>query len=303
MPGCADSTTRVGNSYQPEGKRALVEHTRAGGYNEVAGESIGRTRVSRRGNVGNMRLRASATKEHATVEKTTLWSRVGGWFRVGERGDGASEGVLGSNLREVEGTIVPSSRKAAARHEISGRERLEEGFTKVVELVESIQGHMRTQDERTEKMVESLGDIAESLAKTPEHSRAQVESLEQMKQQMEGDAARARRLEENLAQLPGLADAQRETMIGVGRQMDELRISGESNATAVCSLGEAISGLDQSTATASDALREIQRESASREDRLTDLLRDQNRRLTLFAYSAFGLAVIVSLACLAALLK
>lgn len=237
------------------------------------------------------------------MEKTTLWTRVGGWFRVGGQGDGASEGVLGSNLREVEGTIVPSSRKAAARHEVSGRERLDEGFTKVVELVESIRGHMKTQDERTEKMVESLGDISESLAKTPEHSRAQVESLEQIKQQMEDDATCARRLEENLAQLPGLADAQRKTMVGVGRQMDELRTSGERNAAAVSSLGETISDLDQSTAAASDALREIQRESASREDRLTDLLRDQNRRLTLFAYSALGLAVVVSLASLAALLK
>ncbi len=237
------------------------------------------------------------------MEKTSLWTRVGGWLKVGGRGDGTSEGVFGSTLPEVEGTIVPRSRKAAAGHEVSRRERLEEGFAKVVELVESIQGHMRTQDERTDKIVESLSHIAESLAMTPEHSRAQVESLEQIWQQMEGDAARARRLEENLSQLPGLADAQRETMVGVGRQMDELRVSGESNAAAVCSLGEAISGLDQSTADASDALREIQRESASREDRLTDLLRDQNRRLTLFAYSALGLAVIVSLASLAALLK
>ena len=74
------------------------------------------------------------------MEKTTLWTRVGGWFRVGGRGDGASEGLLGSSLREAEGTIVPSSGKAAARHEVSGRERLAEGFTKVVELGESIWG-------------------------------------------------------------------------------------------------------------------------------------------------------------------
>lgn len=237
------------------------------------------------------------------MEKTRLWTRVGGWFRGGGRGDGAPKTVFESTLPDMEDTLVPSSQKAVPRRELSGRERLEEGFTKVVELVESIRGHMKTQDERTERMVESLGHIAESVAKTPEHSRAQVESLEQIQQQMEGDAARARRQEENIAQLPALADAQRETMVGVGRQMDELRTSGERNAAAVCSLGETISGLDQSTAAASDALREIQRESASREDRLTDLLRDQNRRLTLFAYSALGLAVVVSLACLAALLK
>lgn len=237
------------------------------------------------------------------MEKTNLWSRVGGWLRVGGRTDGASEGVFGSTLPDVEGTIIPSSRKGGTRVEVSARERLEDGFAKVVELVESIQGHMRTQDERTDKIVESLGHIAESLAMTPEHSRAQVESLEKIMRQMEGDAVRARRLEENLTQLPALADAQRETMVGVGRQVDELRVSGESHAAAVSSLGDAISGLEQSTATASDALREIQRESASREDRLTDLLRDQNRRLTLFAYSALGLAVIVSVASLAALLK
>ncbi len=237
------------------------------------------------------------------MEKTNLWTRVGGWFHVGGRGDGASGGEWRSPRPEVEDTLVPSSRKAVGRRELSGRERPEEGFAKVVELVESIQGHMKIQDDRTEKMVESLGHIAEKLAMAPEHSRAQVESLEQIREQMEGDAARARRLEESLAQLPALADAQRETMVGVGLQMDELRTSGEHNVAAVCSLGEAISGLDQSTAAASHVLREIQSESASREDRLTDLLRAQNRRLTIFAYSALGLAVVVSMASLAALLK
>lgn len=239
------------------------------------------------------------------MEKTRLWTRVGGWFRVGGRGDGASRSdtMIESALTEIDDTIVPSSRKAVSRRDPSGRERAEEGFAKVVALIESIQGHMRTQDERTERMVASLGRIAESLSRMPEHSQAQVESLGQIQQQLEGDAAQARRLEENLAQLPALADAQRETMVSVGLQMDELRESGERSVECLSSFGEVISGLEQSTGAASDTLREIHREAASREDRLTDLLRDQNRRLTLFAYAAIAMAAVVSLACIAALLK
>lgn len=239
------------------------------------------------------------------MEKTSFWTRVGGWFRVGGHGDGASrsEHMIDSALTETDDTIVPSSRRAVSRRDPSGRERVEEGFVKVVALVESIQGHMKTQDERTERMVASLGRIAESLSRMPEQSQAQVESLGRIQQQLEDDAAQARRLEENLAQLPGLADAQRETMVTVGRQMDELRESGVRSAESLSSFGEVISGLQQSTGAASDTLCEIQREAASREDRLTDLLRDQNRRLTLFAYAAIAMAAVVSLACIAALLK
>ncbi len=72
---------------------------------------------------------------------------------------------------------------------------------------------------------------------------------------LEDEATRLRRLEESLSQLPGLADAQRETMVAVGRQLDELRTAGDRNATSLSSVGDALSGLQESTGAATDAQR------------------------------------------------
>jgi hypothetical protein len=248
-------------------------------------------------------VREFGPREVCAVEKTSLWNRVGDWFRTTGRFDGDGGVAEGAAAGGVDDAMVPASRTVAARRETPVRERVEDGFTKVVELVESIQGHLEAQDGRAERIVDSLQRIAEGLSPLSERAQAQIDTLEEIRRHLEDEATRLRRLEESLSQLPSLADAQRETMVAVGRQLDELRTAGDRNATSLSSVGDALSGLQESTGAANDVLREVHRDSLSREDRLTDLLRNQNHRLKLFAYAAIAMAAVVSLACVAALLR
>lgn len=239
------------------------------------------------------------------MEKTSLWNRVGDWFRATAQPGADAEVAADADvdLGATNEVMVPSSRPAAPRKEITTRDRVEDGFSQLVSLVESVRGHLEAQDDRAERIVSSLQRIAESLSPLPERSQAQLESLEEIKRHLEAEAARLKRLEESLSQLPGLADAQRETMVSVGHQLDGMREAGERHAEAMDTVGDVLSGLKETNGVTVDALREIRLESSSREDRLTDLLRDQNQRLRTYAWAAIAMAAVVSLACIMALVK
>lgn len=248
------------------------------------------------------------------MEKTSFWSRVGGLLRrpgriPGSRGDGRSADVSGGvpmtdpDTFDSEGPVVVPSKRGLARREPAGRERLEEGFARVVELVESIQQHFRLQDERAERMTESLDRITDSLAGVPEASKAQSESLGEIRAQLQAGAAGAKRLEDSLSELPRIADAQRETMVSIGRQFDVLRESGDRGKDSVDELRQSVSRLEEATQASTNVLKDMDAGSTAREEQLAELVREQTRKLTLFALVVIALAAVAALVSVVALFR
>ena len=240
--------------------------------------------------------------------KTSFWSRVGGLFRApgrlsvpeqdGRENEGPPAGVITSpDVPPVEDGLPAASRRGLARREPGGRERLEEGFAKVVELVTSLQEHFKLQDERGERMARSLDRVAESLAAVPGASQNQLESLARIHEQLQAEIATAKRLEELLSELPHIADAQRESMVSIGRQLDVMRDRGDNSTAALSELHQTVSRLGEAAGASTAVLKSFHVESAAREERTAELLERQTRRLTFFAWSVTvlaALAVVVS---------
>lgn len=256
-------------------------------------------------------------KECVKLEKPTLWSRVGHWFKrsprpVGYGLEDAPAGGLGPTSG-VDGDIgiAPHAASAAEgrgslsrfRFSRSGPnlERLEEEYARIVNLMESIQTHLASQAERSDIMARSLDRLAEGLAQVPEASRRHLELLSTISDAATADAASAKRVEEGLVQLPQLADAQRETMVSLGRQLDLSRQTSERVADTMDQFREAVTKLSEATGASTRTLREMHQEAEVRDERAASLLQVQTRRLTMFAWSAIGLAVIVAVVGLIAL--
>ncbi|UCC30178.1 MAG: hypothetical protein JSU86_18510 [Phycisphaerales bacterium] len=180
-------------------------------------------------------------------------------------------------------------------------ERLEEEYARIVNLMESIQTHLASQAERSDIMARSLDRLAEGLAQVPEASRRHLELLSTISEAATADAASAKRVEEGLVQLPQLADAQRETMVSLGRQLDLSRQTSERVADTMDQFREAVTKLSEATGASTRTLREMHQEAEVRDERAASLLQVQTRRLTMFAWSAIGLAVIVAVVGLIAL--
>ncbi len=250
------------------------------------------------------------------MEQATFWSRVGHWLKASRPGDSDRiSQVAPSSLIDVPNTQTTiesspapveaggSGTKLRLTRTGSAIERLEEEYTRVVNIVESVQKHLEQQGERAESMAGSLTRLAESLEHLPDTSKTQLEHLTRINHQMGVDGACVKRVEENLSQLPRLADAQRETMVSIGRQLDLSRQANDRVAATLDGFQQAVTLLSEATGTSTKVLQDIRWDASAREERVAAILREQTRRLTIFAAAAGAATIVVGLIGIIALLR
>ncbi len=231
------------------------------------------------------------------MERTTLWSRFGGWLRdpAGKGGRGESIGAQHPQGQSTGADVDPAPGTAVlAKREPTDRERLDTTLTKVADLIESIQHHLTSQDERTQRITDSLQSIATSLADLPQTTQKQTEALDAIRQHLETDIAMHRRTEDALSEMPRIADAQRETMVSIGRHIDAVRQTQDDSAAAV---GEVRGSVDRLESRATDnltAIKQMHIDGAARDDRLTLIVQEQTKRLTWFAAAAIAVAAVAA---------
>ncbi len=251
------------------------------------------------------------------MEQTGFWSRVGHWFKgsgtpptfVDEASRGLTERQpepqppeAPSSPSDLSGHVtVPASR--TRRLGTGGVRRLEEEHDRVVNLVEVIQTHLAAQACQTEKIADSLERLVENLAHLPAASEKQLALLASLGESATADAASAKRIEEGLAQLPPIADAQREALVSVGRNLDLSRETTERLGSTMEQIHSAIGSLGEATEASTKASERWGQDAAQRRQRVTTLLEEQSRRLTIFAWSAVTLAGLAAVIALVALFR
>jgi len=242
---------------------------------------------------------------------------VGHWFRPSARtGEpdrfppiDAALGALGEGgtASTDTGIIASDGSSAGPKFRLSRTasaiDRLEEEYARVIKIVESVEKHLELQSERGESMADALNRLAVSMEHMPEASKAQVELLSTIHHQMDVDSASDKRVDENLSQLPRLADAQRETMVSIGRQLDLSRQTGDRVGTTLDGFQQAVTLLGESTGASAKALQEMRLNASEREERVATLLHQQTRRLTFFAFAAVGASIVAGVIGLIALLR
>lgn len=253
------------------------------------------------------------------VQKMRFWTRVGHWlkgsgrpvnYEVEDPATGPLESRASPNPSIQDGVQTPLTEdrsspvtKLRLSRSGPGLERLEEEYARVVKLIDAVQEHLASQADRSEMMARSLERLAESLAFVPEASRRQLELLSAISETVAADAACAKRVEESLSQLPGIADAQRETMVSIGRQLDSSRQTSDRIATTTDSLQQAVTRLGEATDASAKVTEEMHRDTRSNDQRVATLLQEQSKRFALFAWSAVGLAAVAAALGLFALLR
>lgn len=228
----------------------------------------------------------------------SFWSRMGTWFKPassrhddGPGGPFHNDGPGGpshtggpshndgpggrSHTALAEAVIAPTS--ILSKRELT-LERLQEGYHKVVGLVESIQDHMERQDQRGESMSRAMSALAESMAPVGDTAREQLRVLCEMNAQ--------------LGQMPRIADAQREAVVAIGRHMDAAGKTNERMSGTLDGFHRAVTNLGDASNASTAALRQMHADAAAREERMAGVLRDQTRRFTWIASMAIAIAAI-----------
>lgn len=246
------------------------------------------------------------------MEKATFWTRVGHWFKPTERSNGLDEiggdgGLTDGRRASLAGEVITGDAPSGSRFRLartsSTVERLEEEYTRIVRLVESVQTHLEQQGERTDVMARSLSSVAQSLEALPESSRTNSETLAAINQRLETDGACLKRLDDNLSQFPQLADAQREAMVSIGRHLDLSRQTNDKLVTTLDGFQQAVTLVSEATAASARTLQDLRSDASARENRIASVLQEQTHRLTMFAIAVLGLGAIAAGAAIFALIR
>jgi hypothetical protein len=149
------------------------------------------------------------------------------------------------------------------------------------------------QEARLGTMNRALNRLVEAADGAPRLAETYAAPLSGISASVKASSAEIRRLAEAMMPLPQLADAQGETMVAMGRQVEESRLAHERSSKIMEELRQGLAGFAKTTEDAVKMFQAARGEAAIREQRLMGLVEALHRRLAWFGWSVVGLAAIL----------
>lgn len=222
-----------------------------------------------------------------------LWSRMTSWMRSPAR-DGA---------RAAAHPVDDADVVLAPRRPDPALTKLEEGYNKVIDLIDAIKRHQQGQAERAAEVTDSLTRISGTLDRLDEAGRRQADHLAAIAEEIRSAGQRAARWEDALCEFPRMAEAQRDALTAVSRQIEEVARRDTELTGSLTAFREAVVTLGDSTTASTVALKDLQRASLEQQERTATLIREQSKRFTILLVVTLVLAALGIMAAFAALAR
>jgi len=182
--------------------------------------------------------------------------------------------------------------------------KLQEGYDRLNQVIEQIQKHLEQQGERTDRICNSLEQLARSMSDLPNVGRKQVQTLEAITAQIESGNVRMQQIASAVDEVPKASRAQTETLAGINRTLE---MTGEQNlvtAQTLEKLGLTLGALGESNATQIEVLKQMGSKADTQADQLGGLIARQSRRfLMLFIVTIVLAAAAITVAVLSLVLR
>lgn len=182
-------------------------------------------------------------------------------------------------------------------------EELHGSYQKLVGLVDSMQGHQAMQGERAAEISSSLQRLAGTLSDIRTAGGEQAQVLARVADELKSANDRAAQWETRMGQLPALIDAQREAMASISRQMESVGERDDKLLESLHSFRETVATLGDATTSSSVAIKSLQMSALESDERIADLLKQQNKRFTMLFVITLVVVVLAATASLVAILK
>lgn len=169
--------------------------------------------------------------------------------------------------------------------------KLQEGYEQVTRVIQEIQTHLVTQADRSERICNSLEQLARSANELPAIAREQAQTLDTIAAHIQITGNRTQQMAEALSDVPKLAKSQSEALSGINRQLE---MAGEQRVLASQTLdriGTALGTLSTSTQTQTERLKMIGAKTDQQVDLLTQMVARQNRRFIMLFVVTVALAL------------
>jgi chromosome segregation ATPase len=230
------------------------------------------------------------------MEQRKLWSRMKGWISSRSREDAVDGGgsASGQAGQPGDGRADVTALSRRRRNEIA-IERLQDGYDKVVELIDSIQKHQQQQEARAVEISSSLAQVAQALETIESTDERQGETLGRIADELRSANERAAEWGQAVSRLPPIVESQRESLEGLNRHMEALGQRDEHLTESLGSFREVVSSLSDATTASSVAIKSLQMSTIEGDERIAALMREQNKRFNMLFGVTLALVVIAIL--------
>ena len=241
------------------------------------------------------------------MTKISLWKRVGGWLRRSSEPIGPGQGKV---VRiDADGMLVdPESDKkteeATALTKSPKNDQqitsLEEGFGRLVDVLESINENVVQQRHHSADMTQQMQELNQTLRALPESTESQA-AIKDFTEELRSQSLRQQQVTESIQSLPDLSQTQVDKLADITRQLEA---SGETEIQLVESFNRAqqsMQGMETHSTAQTSALRDLGASTAHYSQQLQEMLAKQNRKL-IWCFAGLAALLVVAIAAISVLL-
>jgi len=235
------------------------------------------------------------------MEKMSIWKRFGGWLRRSQTSKSCGEVVH----LDAEGLLVDPAEDDQISENSSmlpvrnnKKEQplamMEEGFNRLVDVLESINNNVVQQRKHNAEMVDKLSELSDSMRTLPQSVESQGRAAKMMTDEIKRQSLYSQQLAETIKLLPEMNQDQLEKLGDVARHLEKSTEAELQMAESFNQFGQATQGLLNNSKTQTLSLTNIGRMLEQNEQQLREFSKRQSRRF------AWLLAIVLAVSLAAA---
>lgn len=224
-----------------------------------------------------------------------LMSRVGGWFRRGNRAAADAGEAGGPTTELVQADDRPSILRPFAKRD-NALQNLQKGFESFNGLISTINTNLQDQGRRQDELAGYLSHLPEAIKGIPETNRLQVESLKAISARLDQQNEHQNLMVEVLGKMADNDVQQRKATEDVRDRMEAVAEQNKNIAENLTTVGSAMTTVSKSTTASTQVLTQLRDNFERRDGQIERILHKQASRFT----ALLVVAIVLSVAALVA---
>jgi len=251
-----------------------------------------------------------------TMTLKEFWSKTGEWFH----GQGAGKSEKFEPQVDTEGLISldadseqadedeasPAGAQAPQNHRVVVNavepvkkpepiEKLQEGFSQLVEQLKGINKHLNQQVGQHEQLMSQLERLPRFLEGFPAVVENQRKMTQELLEQVKSAMARNQHFADVVAKIPAETGKQTDALVDINHQLAAAADTDVQMAEGLNKFNETLDKLNQSTQGQTSSIAQMSKTFATSDRYLKYLVSKQNRRVAWLFVTAIGVCVLVVL--------
>lgn len=227
-------------------------------------------------------------------QQQSFTSRIGRWFKAGNRIDGELPLDLDPNKTTTLTTTTASRstflRPWAKRDEAISN--LQHGVGALGDLMNSIRDNLEAQGRRQQELLGYLSHLPQALEALPEAGRMQSETLKAIHQQLATQNGQQNKLGDILERIVQADNERRQSVDDLRDSVENLREQDSAISDNLGNVGIAMQHVSRASEASTKVLEQMRENISSRDSELQAMLNQQSRRFTWLLSIAVGLSII-----------